>query len=104
MKTKTSKRIFTIVILFMFIVIFASCANKGNVPNVPYGFFSGIIHGILAPLAFIGNILGGNFAIYAVHNCGNWYDFGYLLGIGGFTISFSSGHSKTKKNKNYAKE
>jgi len=43
-----------------------------------------------AIFAFIGNIFGGHFGIYQVHNNGGWYDFGFLLGVGAFAGGASS--------------
>lgn len=45
------------------------------------GFFTGIWHGLVAPLALIGEIFL-NDRIYAFPNSGGWYDFGYMIGIG----------------------
>ena len=49
-----------------------------------YGFWNGLWDGMTAIFAFIGNLFGGQYGVYQVHNNGNWYDFGFLLGIGAF--------------------
>jgi hypothetical protein len=49
------------------------------------GFLYGLLHGFLAPLKFIGSLFLDDMPIYAVSNNGSWYDFGFLLGIGGFS-------------------
>jgi hypothetical protein len=48
-----------------------------------YGFWGGLWHGIITPFSFIGSWFSDDIAIYAVDNNGGWYDFGFVLGIGG---------------------
>ena len=44
------------------------------------GFFSGLVHGILAPIPLIlGLFIKIN--MYELNNSGWWYDFGFLLGL-----------------------
>ena len=66
-----------------------------------YGFFYGFWDGITAILAFIGNLLGGHFGIYQIHNDGNWYDLGFLLGVGAFTKGATSAASFKLKVTSY---
>lgn len=56
----------------------------------PPGFFSGILHGILAPFALLGSIFM-DIRIYAFPNSGWWYDLGFIIGI---TWLLSSAASK----------
>ncbi len=49
------------------------------------GFLYGLLHGFLAPLKFIASFFIDDLPIYALSNNGHWYDFGFLLGIGGFS-------------------
>lgn len=77
----------TIILLSLFIMIlFSGCADVTSVENCtnadPYGFWSGLWHGIIAPLSFIGSLLFDSIAMYAVNNTGGWYDFGFVLGSG----------------------
>ena len=75
-----------LVLVFMFIILFSSCADvtiihectNGN----PYGFWSGFWHGIISPISFIGSLFSENIAMYAVNNNGGWYDFGFASGAG----------------------
>ena len=46
------------------------------------GFLIGLWHGIIAPITFIISLFSDNVSIYEVHNTGNWYDFGFVLGAG----------------------
>lgn len=48
-----------------------------------YGFWAGLWHGMIAPFAWIGSLFYDDIAIYAINNNGGWYDFGFVLGIGG---------------------
>lgn len=62
----------------------------------PAGFWKGLVHGILAPFAFIGIMFGNEtIGIYETYNNGNWYNFGFLIGCG--AIWFDSGITKKKK-------
>ena len=62
----------------------ATQAPGARVPSEP-GFLFGLWHGFMAPLAFIFSLFTDAVRVYAVPNVGRWYDFGYLLGIGGFS-------------------
>ena len=46
------------------------------------GFWLGLWHGIIAPVTFVISLFSDNVNIYEVHNSGNWYDFGFVLGAG----------------------
>lgn len=93
MKRKTmQKTLFFIMMIGFLSLLFTSCAPSVEgieLSGEPYGFFHGLLHGIIAPFAFIGNLFGGEYAVYVINNTGNWYDFGFLLGIGGFSFGFN---------------
>ena len=65
-------------------LLLASCAavEMGNAvqPAGP-GFWLGVWHGFIFPVAFIVSLFKPDVAIYAVPNNGTWYDFGYFVGI-----------------------
>lgn len=48
----------------------------------PAGFWAGLWHGFIAPLAFLVGIFAPNVSMYEINNNGAWYDFGFLLGMG----------------------
>lgn len=50
-------------------------------PSAP-GFWIGVWHGFILPIAWIVSLFDDQVAIYAVPNNGGWYDFGYFVGIG----------------------
>lgn len=49
-------------------------------PAAP-GFWLGLWHGLIFPVAWLVSLFASDVAIYAVPNNGGWYDFGYFLGI-----------------------
>ncbi len=73
----------------------AGCATP-NAPehmDDPYGFFSGILHGILFPFALMGKVLSWVMSLFGVSildgvtiigrpNTGLFYYFGFVLGLG----------------------
>jgi hypothetical protein len=76
-------------ILGLLALLLTACAAGVNpavdVPTesgVTAGFFLGLWHGIIAPVTFIVSLFTDNVSIYEVHNTGNWYDFGFVLGAG----------------------
>jgi hypothetical protein len=83
------KRGLIIVLLVVVMLALAGCAagpnEAANTPNeagVVAGFWLGLWHGIIAPITFIISLFNENVSIYAVHNNGGWYDFGFLFGLG----------------------
>ena len=65
-------------------VVTAACASQPKLPrfleNDPPGFFSAVVHGLLAPFALLVSIFG-DARIYAYPNTGFSYDLGYLAGV-----------------------
>jgi len=62
----------------------AGPSSRYAVPGAhPAGFFSGLWHGVISPITFIVSLFNDGVAIYEVHNSGGWYDFGFLIGVGG---------------------
>ena len=61
-------------------------------PKAP-GFWLGLWHGLIFPLAWIASLFVSNIAIYAVPNDGGWYDFGYFLGIVVFGVGAKRSHT-----------
>jgi hypothetical protein len=55
----------------------ASTAIAAGAP----GFWLGLWHGFIFPVAWVVSLFAPGVAIYAVPNNGGWYDFGYFLGI-----------------------
>lgn len=85
------KMVFAVLLFIAFGILFTSCADVSDVdkclPDDPYGFWAGVWHGWIAPIAFIGSLFNDDIAVYAINNNGGWYTFGFLLGIGAFSSS-----------------
>ena len=45
------------------------------------GFWKGLWHGLISPVTFIISLFTDSVHFYEVHNNGNWYNFGYILGL-----------------------
>lgn len=84
---------------FFLLILVSSCADYVtleqaiNMPKV--GFWHGLWHGIIFPIAWIISLFSESTAIYAIYNNGGWYDFGFFIGVGGFSASMLA--SKKKK-------
>ena len=65
-------------------VALAACAATqpatAVAPAAP-GFWLGVWHGFIFPVAFLVSLFKTDVAVYAVPNAGGWYDFGYFVGI-----------------------
>ena len=71
-----------IFILLGIVVVLAltGCADAIPARDNPYGFLSGLIHGLILPFSFIVSLFDGDTIIYSSYNVGGWYDFGFVLG------------------------
>lgn len=73
------------------VLLLSACAAGAN-PEVGMvdadgdvaGFWMGLWHGIIAPVTFFISLFSDTVNVYDVHNKGNWYDFGFIIGIGTF--------------------
>lgn len=78
------RQTWTLAVAVSLLLVLAACASQPALPvhmgEVP-GFFRGVWHGLIAPVAFVGSLFS-NVKMYAWPNSGGWYDFGFLLGIG----------------------
>ena len=88
------------ILAFLFLVGCAPGAN--NVESVPdksgdvAGFWLGLWQGIIAPVTFIISLFTDTVRVYEVHNNGNWYNFGFVIGTG---ILFSGGAAGARKKR-----
>jgi len=58
----------------------ATQASDAVAPAAP-GFWLGLWHGFIFPVAWVVSLFTDKVAVYAVPNSGGWYDFGYFVGI-----------------------
>ncbi len=75
-------------LLVLAFVLLAGCvAGPNPATNTPSedgrvaGFWLGLWHGIIAPVTFVISLFSPNVHVFEVHNNGNWYVFGFLLGL-----------------------
>lgn len=99
MKNQLSSRWMVLAALALMGFALASCAGVEPVQEClqgkQYGFLHGLLHGFITPVSFVAGLFDEKVAIYAVNNSGGWYDFGFLLGSGGW--GFLAGNSSKKK-------
>jgi len=77
---------YRIAILAILLVLLVSCASNVGIQVDPsinhvYGFWGGVWHGFILPVAWILSLFYHNIAIYAISNNGGWYDSGFIFGI-----------------------
>jgi len=79
-------------------VLLAGCAAGPNPAAGPgeAGFWSGLWQGLILPVTFVVSLFNDNVSIYEVANNGNWYDFGYCIGLSMF---FSAGPAAGAANR-----
>ena len=66
-------------------LLLSSCAAGPN-PSVdggpePAGFWLGLWHGLIIFFTFVISLFTDDVSVYEVVNNGNWYDFGFFLGV-----------------------
>lgn len=65
-------------------LVLSSCAAGPN-PSAggeqPAGFWLGLWHGIILPVTFVVSLFTEDVSVYEVANIGNWYDFGFFVGV-----------------------
>jgi hypothetical protein len=67
------------------LLLLSSCAAGPNTAagtgEDPAGFWMGLWHGIIVPVTFVISLFTDTVSVYEVANNGNWYDFGFFLGV-----------------------
>lgn len=100
-KIYQSKKIFLILSGFIILILFVSCANKEVVDacleGPTYGFWGGLLHGIIAPFDLIAMLFRDDVTVYAQNNNGAWYAFGFIIGSGGWGILGGKSTNKSRR-------
>ena len=82
--------------LLAMLALLSACAatqtGTAVAPAAP-GFWLGLWHGFIFPVAWLVSLFVKDVAIYAVPNTGGWYDFGYFLGIVVFGVGARKSHT-----------
>ena len=81
------KRISVLLVLVLVALVVGACtAGPSELRNVPdeagevAGFWKGLWHGFISPFTFIVSLFKDNVQVFEVHNNGNWYVAGFLMG------------------------
>tara|TARA_B100000700_G_scaffold68939_1_gene76352 strand:- start:29314 stop:29586 length:273 start_codon:yes stop_codon:yes gene_type:complete len=82
-----------ITLIILSILLLTGCADSMTYEEAmvaeKVGFLHGLWHGFIIFFSWVGSLFYDDIAIYAINNNGNWYDFGFLLGVGG--LGFGTG-------------
>jgi len=73
-----------------------SAEKTPNAEGKVAGFWKGLWQGLISPITFIISLFTKNVRLYEVHNNGNWYNFGFVLGAGLFLSGGILGRRKRK--------
>jgi hypothetical protein len=90
-------------LLGLMVLVLAACAPGVN-PDVgtaasggnTAGFWQGVWQGFISPITFVISLFTDKVNFYEVHNNGNWYDFGFVLGAG---ILFGGGFGGARRRR-----
>jgi lysophospholipid acyltransferase (LPLAT)-like uncharacterized protein len=81
------KKFVLIAVVILVLLVLAGCAAETNsqvdtpaAEGKPAGFLLGLWHGFISPVTFIISLFSKLVGIYEIHNNGNWYNFGFVLG------------------------
>ena len=86
----------TIALLAATLALTACAASQapGAVAPAAPGFWLGVWHGFIFPVAWVISLFTDKVALYAVPNNGGWYDFGYFLGVVVIGVGARKSHIK----------
>lgn len=82
----TRSRIVQVVLLLAAASTLGACAAGPNdaanaATQEVAGFWLGLWQGLISPITFLISLFNDNVNVYEVHNNGNWYNFGFMLGV-----------------------
>ena len=85
--------------LFLLVGCTAGTNPSVDIPNIDgdiAGFWTGLWHGLISCVTFVISLFTDKVNIYELHNSGNWYDFGFILGV---SIIFGGSARSTKRRR-----
>jgi hypothetical protein len=91
MPMRKTPRPVAVMLLCCALLLLSACAagpNEAAQSGQGAGFGLGLWHGLISPITFIVSLFTENVNVYEVQNNGNWYDFGFILGV---MCAFSGG-------------
>ena len=79
------------VLLTALVFLLSGCAGENPLAGTSgthgvAGFWSGLWHGMICPIAFVISLFNHGVSMYEVHNSGGWYNFGFILGAGAWGV------------------
>jgi hypothetical protein len=63
------------------------------------GFWAGLWHGLICPIAFVVSLFNHGVRIYEVHNSGVLYDLGFLIGASSSIGSAGHGSGRGRRDR-----
>lgn len=100
------KKLLLIGIILVVVFVVTGCTAGPNafedVPDTDgelAGFWRGLWHGIIAPITFVISLFNENIGVYAIHNTGGWYDFGFLFGFSAFWGGSGGGAARARRKR-----
>lgn len=82
---KKNLRFLPVFLLVLIALVLTSCApGNEKFDLAPAGFWMGLWHGFISFFTFIISLFSDSVDVYEVNNNGNWYNFGFILGISMF--------------------
>ena len=76
-----SARVLALIALTLALTACAASQAPASVAPTAPGFWLGVWHGFIFPIAFLVSLFVDHISLYAVPNNVGWYDFGYFVGI-----------------------
>ena len=81
---RKARRYFVLVGVLAVLMLSACTAGPNEMVDTgpdPAGFWLGLWQGLISPVTFLISLFTPDVNIYEVQNNGNWYDFGFMLGV-----------------------
>ncbi|NOY50111.1 MAG: hypothetical protein GXO88_06080 [Chlorobi bacterium] len=76
------KHIYRIPGFLMFLFLITSCAaGSEKFTEETAGFLMGAWHGFISLFSFVASLFVDGIEVYEKNNNGNWYNFGFIIGI-----------------------
>ena len=78
----TAKRWWLLAVVALVVTACAAGPNAVSHVDGAAGFWKGLWHGFIYPVTFVISLFTDTVNLYEVRNNGNWYDFGFVCGVG----------------------